>query len=105
MASSEIRLRECNLKGNNKQDSIARIIEILSIANVGLNKKQVAYKSSHNHKEIAIYIDFLLETNLLAKTVDKDGQAIFVITELGKDFVKDCCILQTLQEEYPLDNA
>lgn len=98
-------LKEGNLKKSNKQDSIATIIEILSIANAGLNKKQVEYKSSYKHKEIEVYIDFLLVTNLLAKTVDKDGRVMFVITERGKDFVKDCCVLQTLREEYPLENA
>jgi len=105
MTSLEIMLKEGNLKGSNKKDSIATIIEILSIVNVVLNKTQVVYKSSHNHKEIACYIDFLLESNLLGKTVDKDGQVIFVITERGKDFVKDCCLLQIFQEEYSLENA
>jgi len=98
-------LEECNLKGSNKREGLATIIEILSIANVVLEKTQVVYENSHNHKEIAIYIDCLLENNLLAKTVDKDGRVIFVITERGKDFVKDCCILQTLKEEYPLENV
>ena len=105
MPSLKILLTECNLKGSNKREGLATIIEILSIANVGLNKKQVVYKSSHNYKEMAIYIDFLLETNLLAKTVHKDGLVIFVITEPGKGFVKECCIFQTLQEDYPLENA
>ena len=105
MTSLEIMLKEGNLKGGNKQNSIATIIEILSTADVVSNKTQVAYKSSHKHKEISVYIDFLLETNLLAKRFDKDGRAIFVITERGKDFVKDYCILQTPQEEYPPEKA
>ena len=105
MTSLEILLKEFNLRVSNKQDSIATIIEIWSIANGVLDKTQVVYKSSHNHKKIAIYIDFLLEANLLAKTIDKDGRVIFVITEHGKGLLKDCCILQTLQEEYPLEKA
>ena len=105
MASLEILLKSGNLKGYNRQDSIATIIEILSIANVASNEIEVTYKNNSNQKKIEIYIDFLLENNFLAKTVDKDGKVVFVTTESGKNFVKDFCIIQNKQQEYPLENA
>ena len=45
MTSLEILLKEFNLRVSNKQDSIATIIEILSIANGVLDKTQVVHKS------------------------------------------------------------
>jgi len=57
--------------------------------NIGCDKTSFIRNSLLNTEQLKLYLDFILEKNLLTKKIGKKGREEYVITPKGNHFVKD----------------
>ena len=63
---------------NNRRSELEIIHHILSLSNVGVRKTKLLYQVNLNHRQLNIYMDYLIEKKIL---IEKE-----VETETGKSY-------------------
>ena len=71
------------------------MVEILNETYLGRPKTPLMRKCNLNYKQMEIYTQILLEKKLLDKEFDENGQVGVIVTQRGKDFVRDFRVLKT----------
>ena len=80
-----------------RRTSLEVIASILDACQYGTRKTNVMYQCKLSFKQLAGYLDLLLETNLLLS--DNDRQySLFRVSSKGKDFLKAYNSMKTLME-------
>ena len=69
-----------------RRDKLVIMAEIMDIAKHGALKTQIMYKANLSFSQLTVYLRLLIDTDLLAKTVN-DGKQVYRATEKGIDFL------------------
>ena len=77
---------------NNRRSDIDIIIEILKIAQEGVNKTKILYQGNLSHTQLQHYLMLLLDKDIISEEINKEGNAnskIYKTTEKGSNLLFD----------------
>jgi predicted transcriptional regulator len=80
-----------------RRTSIEVIASILDACQCGTRKTHVMYQCKLSFKQLAGYLDLLLEANLLLVNYDRQ-YSLFWVSSKGKDFLRAYNSMKTLME-------
>jgi predicted transcriptional regulator len=70
-----------------RRNQLNIIADILMIAKNGARKTQIMYRANLSYTQLNLYIQSLINNNLLAQTM-YDGKGLYIVTPKGNEFLQ-----------------
>ncbi len=94
-----------DLESSNRRDRLYIFADILAVAKKGAAKTRIMYRANLSFKGANEYINFMLKTQLLRKTL-VDNRTIYQTTEKGQEFFTSYNqLLQLIHEDNGLTSS